>query len=127
MNSSPTIAVVDDDAAIREALDGLIQSLGYNCRLFASAEEFLCRADLAGIDCVIVDVRMPGLSGLELQERLNESGDRLPTIFMTSYSDDATRSRALSGGAVDFLGKPVDDQVLIRSLAEALAGSGRPR
>lgn len=127
LNTTPTIAVVDDDAAIREALDGLILSLGYRSRLFASAEEFLACADLAEIDCLIVDVKMPGLSGLELQERLNSAGDRPPTIFMTSYSDEATRSRAFAGGASNFLGKPVDDEILIRCLGAALAQPGARR
>lgn len=120
MSSIPTVAIVDDDDAIRDALDGLIQSLGYHSARFASAEEFLASPDRAGIDCMITDVHMPGLSGLELQDRLNAEGCKPPTIFMTSYHDESTRSRAMDGGAYCFLSKPVDDEVLIACLNAAL-------
>ncbi len=123
MSHEPLIAVVDDDEAIREALDDLLKSAGFRCQPFGSAEDFLARADRADIACIILDVRMPGLSGLELQERLNAAGGvRPPILFMTSYADAATRSRALGGGARDLLGKPVDDHILIESLNAAIAG-----
>lgn len=122
MHRSPQVAVVDDDAAIREALAGLISSIGLRCQLFASAEDFLERADREGIDCMIVDVRMPGLDGLQLQERLNRAGGRPPILFMTSYCDEPTRRRALAGGAHSVLGKPVDDEELIARLQDALGG-----
>lgn len=121
MSQRPVIAVVDDDEAIREALADVIHSLGYDSALYASAEDFLAGADRAAIDCMIVDVRMPGLSGLDLQERLARDGDRPPAIFMTSCCDDVTRHRALAGGASAFLGKPVDDAALIAALDTALA------
>ncbi|AWB06539.1 two-component system response regulator (plasmid) [Azospirillum humicireducens] len=114
--------MVDDDEAIREALDGLLRSVGLRCRPFVSAEDFLAHADRADIACIILDVRMPGLSGLDLQERLNaDGGGHPPILFMTSYADDNTRMRALGGGARDVLGKPVDDHVLIASLNSAIA------
>ncbi|WP_042696052.1 response regulator transcription factor [Azospirillum sp. B506] len=121
MSNEPLIAVVDDDEAIREALDDLLRSIGFRCLPFVSAEDFLTRADRSVIACIILDVRMPGLSGLELQDRLNTGGDHPPILFMTSYADDTTRRRALGGGARDILGKPVDAQILIASLNSAIA------
>lgn len=122
MSNAPLIAVVDDDEAIREALDDLLRSVGFRCRCFVSAEDFLALADRTGIACIILDVRMPGLSGLELQDRLNaEGGGHPPILFMTSYADETTRLRALGGGACDVLGKPVDAHVLIASLNRAIA------
>ncbi|QFY64019.1 response regulator (plasmid) [Rhizobium grahamii] len=116
----PTIAVVDDDQAIREAMDDLVKSCGYECRLFASAEEFLAFEPRSAIDCMLVDVKMPGLSGIELQAELNKRSDRPPMIFVTSYRDDRTRNNAMNGGAVAFLGKPVDIEKLIGCLESAL-------
>lgn len=122
MSNAPLIAVVDDDEAIREALDDLLRSVGFRCLPFVSAEDFLARADRAGFACVILDVRMPGLSGLELQERLTlDGGGHPPILFMTSYADDATRARAMRRGARDVLGKPVDAAILIASLHSAIA------
>ncbi len=115
-----TIAVVDDDQAIREALDDLIQSCGYQSKLFGSAEEFLAFDDRAAIDCMLVDVKMPGLSGIELQEILNGEPEKPPMIFMTSYRDERTRSAAMEGGALAFLGKPVEFDSLISYLEMAL-------
>jgi len=119
--SVPTIAVVDDDQAIREAMDDLVKSCGYECRLFASAEEFLVFEPRSAIDCMLVDVKMPGLSGIELQAELNKHSQRPPMIFVTSYKDERTRSRAMNGGAFAFLGKPVDIEKLIVCLEQALA------
>lgn len=121
MSKSPLIAIVDDDLAIREALDDLIKSLGYESRLFESAEAFLAFKPRASVDCIVVDVKMPGLSGIELQNRLNSEGDRPPMIFMTSYHDERTRTAALDGGALAFLGKPVDLTKLIAFMDTALA------
>lgn len=125
MSHPSLIAIVDDDLAIREALDDLIKSLGHESVLFSSAEEFLQFRPRASVDCMLVDVKMGGLSGIELQIRLNQEDDRPPIIFMTSYSDDRTRSAALEGGALAFLGKPVDFQKLIQCLEGALSGSNR--
>jgi len=118
----PTIAVVDDDQGIREAMDDLVKSFGYECRLFASAEEFLAFEPRSAIDCMLVDVKMPGLSGIELQAELNKNVERPPVIFVTSYKDERTRSTAIKGGAFAFLGKPVDVEKLIDCLKSALAG-----
>jgi FixJ family two-component response regulator len=118
---TPVIAIVDDDPSIREALDDLILSCGYQSRLFTSAEEYLAAQDRASIDCMLVDVKMPGLTGIELQAVLNEQDTlKPPMIFMTSYSDNKTRAAAMSGGAFAFLGKPVNFSQLIQCLEQAL-------
>lgn len=120
MSQTSTIGIVDDDEAIREALDDLVQSCGYHSRLFASAEELLSYEDRGGIDCILVDVKMPGLSGLELQTELNRDPYKPPVIFMTSYSDERTRSAAMAGGAIAVFGKPVNIDELIKCLQRAL-------
>ena len=117
----PTIAVVDDDQAIREAMDDLVRSCGYQCNTFASAEEFLASDMRSSFACLLLDVKMPGLSGLELQARLGEDPLRPPVIFITSYKDDMTRNTAMKGGAFAFLGKPVDTNALIERLEAAIA------
>lgn len=123
MSHIPTIAIVDDDQAIREALDDLIQSCGYESLLFASAEEYLAYNRREAVDCMLVDVKMPGLSGIELQAVLNKEQSRPPMIFMTSYRDDRTRASAMDGGAFAFLGKPVDINKLLGFLESALRPS----
>jgi FixJ family two-component response regulator len=118
---TPVIAIVDDDRSIREALDDLILSCGYQSRLFTSAEEYLAAPDRTSIDCMLVDVKMPGLTGIELQAVLNEQdAPRPPMIFMTSYSDNKTKAAAMSGGAFAFLGKPVNFNQLVQCLEQAL-------
>lgn len=114
------IAIIDDDLAIREALDDVVQSLGHQSRLFTSAEDLLVDTQRSSFDCMLLDVNMPGMSGLELQSRLNEEGEHPPIIFLTSYRDERTRSAALEGGALAFLGKPVDLPELIKSIDDAL-------
>ena len=121
MPHTPLIAIVDDDLAIREALDDLVKSLGHESKLFDSAEAFLAFKPRSTIDCMVVDVKMAGLSGIELQGRLNQDGDRPPMIFMTSYHDERTRTAALDGGALAVLGKPVDLPKLIEFIDVALA------
>ncbi|RWX34187.1 response regulator [Rhizobium leguminosarum] len=118
----PTIAVVDDDQAIREAMDDLVKSCGYDCKLFSSAEEFLEFEPRSEIDCMVVDVKMPGLSGIELQSELNRGASRPPMIFVTSYKDERTKAIAMSGGALAVLGKPVDIGTLINCLETAIRG-----
>ncbi|EHJ95649.1 response regulator transcription factor [Agrobacterium tumefaciens] len=121
MSRTPVIAIVDDDRSIREALDDLVLSCGYESRLYSSAEDFLADGDRAGIDCMLVDVKMPGLSGIELQTVLNARADhKPPMIFMTSYRDERTRAAAMDGGAFAFLGKPVDFGQLVLCLEKAL-------
>lgn len=127
MSKIPVIAIVDDDQSIREALDDLVLSCGYDSRLFTSAEEFLAADDQSAIDCMIVDVKMPGLTGIELQNVLSErETPRPPMIFMTSYSDDKTRAAAMNGGAFAFLGKPVNFGQLVQCLDQALKHRSHP-
>lgn len=121
MSRTPVIAIVDDDRSIREALDDLVLSCGYESRLFSSAEDFLADEDRAAIDCMLVDVKMAGLSGIELQTVLNRQLEhKPPMIFMTSYRDERTKAAAMDGGAFAFLGKPVDFKQLVLCLEKAL-------
>lgn len=120
MSRIPRIAIVDDDLAIREALNDLVRSCGYESRLYPSAEEFLAEGDRKAIDCLIVDVKMPGLSGLELQDVLRREPDCPPIMFMTSYDDVRTRAAAFAGGALAFLSKPVKVDELLTHLEAAL-------
>jgi FixJ family two-component response regulator len=120
LSQKPVIAIVDDDQSIREALDDLVLSCGYSSRIYTSAEAFLAEDDQHSIDCMLVDVKMPGLSGLELQAVLNGTDHKPPMIFMTSYRDEKTRAAAINGGAFAFLGKPVDFAKLIACMERAL-------
>lgn len=120
MNSDATVFVVDDDAAIRDALSLLISLHGLRAQVFASAESFLdtFRSEWRG--CLLVDLQMPGMTGLELQAELKARGIPLPVVVLTAHGDVATARAALKNGAVDFLEKPVDDAVLIDVLGNAI-------
>ena len=120
MPNSPRICVVDDDESVREALEGLMRSVGFAVNVFASAEEFLDSDHLRNIDCLILDVRLPGMNGLELQRHLATSHSEIPIIFITSYEDDEVRARALNAGAVDYLLKPFNDEDLLDAIDAAL-------
>jgi FixJ family two-component response regulator len=120
MSEIPLIAVVDDDEAIREAIQSLIRSVGLRVAVFASAEDFLNSDQLQATDCLIVDVRMPRMSGIELQRQLTSANHPMPIIFITAHGDAETRARALRAGAVAFLDKPFSDEVLLRYVQEAL-------
>jgi FixJ family two-component response regulator len=115
------IAVVDDDDSVRSAVLGVLKSIGIAGRPFTSAEEFLVSGLWKEVACLITDIRMPGISGLELQARLAEEDCRIPIIFITAYGDTRVRTQAMRGGALAFLGKPFDDKVLIESVRTALA------
>jgi len=126
----PCIAVVDDDESICRALRRLVRSVGMDAETFASGQEFIdliTAVPSFRADCVILDVRMPGLNGLEVQERLARTGRRLPVVFITAHDDGGERDRALAAGAVAFLRKPVNDEVLIGTLRAALEGGAGPR
>ena len=114
------IAIVDDYEAVRKGLESLLRSLGHNASTFDSAEDFLGSKKLHDTSCLITDVQMPGLTGVELQDRLIAEGLRIPIIFMTAYSDENIRARAMRAGAVGFLLKPVDANHLIGYLDKAL-------
>ena len=114
------IAIVDDDDSMRSALQGLLESAELPAQSFASAEEFLQSGQQHLIACLIADIRMPGMSGLELQAKLNAEHCRIPTIFITAHGDTKMRMQALRAGAVEFLAKPFDDEVLLESVRAAL-------
>jgi FixJ family two-component response regulator len=120
MSEIPLIAVVDDDEAIREATQSLLRAVGLRVAVFASAEDFLNSGQLQATDCLIVDVRMPRMSGIELQRQLTSAHDPMPIIFITAHGDAETRARVLRAGAVAFLDKPFSDEVLLRAVQEAL-------
>jgi FixJ family two-component response regulator len=114
------VAIVDDDNSMRNALQGLLKAVGVPSRTFGSAEEFLKSGQQHQTACLITDIRMPGISGLELQAKLNAEHCRIPTIFITAHGDEKIRMQALRAGAVEFLAKPFDDEVLIESVRAAL-------
>jgi FixJ family two-component response regulator len=114
------IFAVDDDASVRKSLSLLLSSAGYEVKTFASAEEFLGQAPLGGIGCIILDVRMKGMTGLELQERLGRHDCGMPIIFMTGHGDIPMSVQAMKKGAVDFLAKPFDDTELLSVVESAL-------
>jgi FixJ family two-component response regulator len=113
------VYVVDDDLSSRSALGRLLKSAGFQVKLFASAQEFLDSDPVEPEALMILDVRMPGLNGLELQKRLMDSGKTLPIIFLTAFEDPQARRAALQCGAVAFLQKPVDEKVLFEAIEEA--------
>ena len=114
------VAIVDDDELIRGSLRGLMKEAGFPALTFASAEEFLTSGEEKRTACLIVDIRMPGMSGLELQAKLNEAHQRIPIIFITAQGDEKLRLQALRAGAVEFLTKPFDDNALLDSVRAAL-------
>ena len=114
------IAIVDDDDLMRGALQGLLKTIGLSARTFASAEEFLDSGDQHQTGCLIADIRMPGISGLDLQAKLNAERCRIPTIFITAHGDEKMRMQALRAGAVEFLTKPFDDEALLKTVRAAL-------
>jgi FixJ family two-component response regulator len=119
-----SIAIVDDDELMRAALQGLLKEAGLPARAFASGEEFLATGAQHLSSCLIADIRMPGMSGLDLQARLNQQQIRVPIIFITAHGDERTQKLAMSAGAADFLVKPFDDEALLRSVRLALKDGG---
>jgi FixJ family two-component response regulator len=114
------VAIVDDDDLMRSALQGMLKSVGLPSQTFASAEEFLKSGQQQQTACLIADIRMPGMSGLELQAKLNAEHCRIPTIFITAHGDTRIRMQALRAGAVELLAKPFDDGVLLDHVRAAL-------
>jgi FixJ family two-component response regulator len=117
---SKMIAIVDDDDLMRTALQGLLKSAGLLAQSFASAEEFLKSGHQHDTACLITDIRMPGMSGLELQAQLNADRCRIPTIFVTAHGDAKMRLQAMRAGAVEFLAKPFEDEALLESVRAAM-------
>ena len=120
------ISIVDDDESIRAASKTLLRSAGYQVQTFASADDFLSSGALGLTECMILDVRMPGIDGLELQRRLCDAGFRVPIVFITAHDDGTLRQRVIKAGAVDLLHKPFGANALLASVQTAL-GSGQAR
>jgi FixJ family two-component response regulator len=120
--ATPLISVVDDDHSVRESLARLIRSVGFGVAVFGSAEEFLRAGRGREPDCLILDIRMPGMNGLELQRALSASDPELPVIFITAHgSDEEVRARAIGAGAVDYLLKPLREEEVLKAIDAALS------
>ncbi|MFJ3486035.1 response regulator transcription factor [Pseudomonas sp. NPDC090202] len=124
MNKVTRISIVDDDTSCRMALSSLVRSLGYEPGLFSCAEDFLASPDIDTTDCLISDVHMPGIDGLELQRTLIDAGRSIPVIFITAYPKELVRKRALAAGAVCFLSKPYNAQALIDCIQRIVPPDG---
>ena len=129
MNSkrSSTVFIVDDNPSVRKALTRLVRSAGYEVRAFASAKEFLADGHADGVACLVLDIRMPGLSGIDLQRELNNAKKIIPIVFITGHGDVPMSVRAMKNGAVDFFPKPVKDTDLLNAIEQALARCARER
>jgi FixJ family two-component response regulator len=114
------VVIVDDDESVRVAVHGVLRSVGMNAQTFSSAEEFLASGKQNQVGCLVTDVQMPGMTGLELQSRLAADNCNIPIIFITAYGNARMRAQAMRAGAVEFLGKPFNDEVLLESIRAAL-------
>ena len=123
-NNQPLIAIVDDDESVREATKGLMRSMGLAVEAFACGEDFLRSPHLSRTACLVADVNMPGMSGLDLHRRLSARNKSIPTILITAYPNDSARARALSGGVICYLAKPFGEDDLINCIRSALADAG---
>ncbi len=123
----PTIAIVDDDASARRGLERLIRSMGWKAETFASAQEFLAHARVESPSCVLLDLQLPDLSGLDLQKRMAEMDLEIPIVFLTGHGNIPASVQAMKAGAIEFLTKPVDEEGLLRALQEALERDRRTR
>jgi|SRR5579859_3166584 len=126
MSQAQTVSIVDDDPLAREGIRELVESLGYKALAFVSAQDFLQSGAITTTGCLITDLQMPGLSGLDLQERLQAQGYRTPVIFITAYPNEKHRSRAMRAGALGFLSKPFEEQCLVKCLAVAMNRMAAP-
>lgn len=119
--TEPVISIVDDDESVRDAIESLLKSVGYIAKVFPSAGDFLRSGQLDDTGCLILDVQMPGMSGLELQSRLMASKSRVPIIFISAHADAEARARALEAGAVGFLQKPFSEDALLNAIKSSVA------
>lgn len=120
IDSAPTVFIVDDDSSVRRSLERLLKSVGLQTESFASADEFLTRRDPAKFGCLVLDLAMPGLNGLELQDVLAAMTITIPIVFITGHGDVSASVRAMKAGAVDFLTKPFDEKDLLQSIEQAI-------
>jgi FixJ family two-component response regulator len=118
-----TVFVIDDDPSVRRALERQLRTAGFRVETFESAQDYVARAPQAAIACIVTDVRMPGMSGLDLQDSLAQAGRALPMVFITGHGDIPTTVRAMKGGAVNFLPKPFAERDILAAVAEALERS----
>ena len=118
--AKPLISIVDDDDSMREAIKGLMRSLGYSVEAIASPQEFLSSRHVRRTSCLIADMQMPGMTGLELHQRLSTSGKPVPTILITAYPDNGVRERALAAGVLGYLSKPFEEDDLLACIRSAL-------
>ena len=125
--SDAVIAVVDDDPSVREGLQSLIRSAGWRAETFASAQEFLARPNIDAPGCLILDLQLPGLSGLDLQKRMAEAGLETPIVFLTGHGNIPASVQAMKAGAIEFLTKPFEEQDLLRAIQEAVERDQRAR
>ena len=123
MSRTPVVSIVDDDESIRNVISSLVRSLGYDALAFDSAEAFLAFPRLHETSCLILDVQMPGMSGLDLQDELRACNYSVPIIFITAFPEEGLRRRAETAGALGFFGKPVDGQIIIACLNKAVQNS----
>jgi FixJ family two-component response regulator len=122
-DAAGTVFVIDDDPSVRRALERQLRTAGFRVETFESAQDYVARAPRAGIACIVTDVRMPGMSGLALQDSLAQAGGALPMVFITGHGDIPTTVRAMKGGAVNFLPKPFAEREILAAVAEALERS----
>ena len=125
--SAPIIALVDDDPSVRRGLERLIRSMGWKAETFASAQEFLARVGVEAPSCVVLDLQMPGLTGLELQKQMAEVGLETPIVFLTGHGNIPATVQAMKAGAIEFLTKPVEEQDLLKAIHEAIERDRRTR
>ena len=120
MELKATVFVIDDDGSVRKSLSRLLKSLGFEVETFASAEHFLARESYQGVGCIVLDLKMPGLSGIDLQERLSKADYSLPIVFITGHGTVPTSVKAFKAGALDFLEKPFDDKNLLEAVSRGI-------
>jgi FixJ family two-component response regulator len=123
-NAQHLISIVDDDESVREATEALIKSLGFRAQAFPSAGDFLASSRIEETSCMIADIHMPQMTGVELHQRLIDLGYDIPTILITAYPDEKVRVRALADGVICYLPKPFDDEVLLGCVRSAVGGAG---
>jgi FixJ family two-component response regulator len=122
---NPVVSIIDDDPSVRAAIGSLVRSLGYVAHTFDSAESFLGSGDSTTTSCIVTDIQMPGMSGLDLQCCLRDAGNTVPTVFITAFPEDHLRARAEAGGAIGFLAKPFDGQALVKMLISVVESRRR--